>query len=468
MLTPGRSAYAAKIPPSDMDQGSAAPRGLGIGAMLASLSLVASYAALGINSIAAARIVGPDATGVVALSNQIVLITVFVAGIGLRTSLAAMVGAGEWSIRGAVTRVIPAGIALGLVGGACGLTLYEVLKDSALDGFSLSMAGVLMASLPTALLWWIVPALALGRERYEAYALLTISAPVAVMILSPIGAFVDESAGAVYGLGAGYLVGGSACVIWAVRFARQPESARGDDSGLRKALSIGARSWVNDLFQIVNLRPDLFILNAYVTIGATGVYSVAISLTSAGFILSQSLATVVLPRAAALHTLDLSESPILSERTAASAVRHAVLVSAAAVVALGMVLLFVPLVWGGGFDKAIEYGFILLPGVGLLGVGRVMVAAFTGRGHPYYALAVGLVSFPVTIAAYLLVIPDHGTLGAAIVSSGSYIAAALLAAALFFRSVHAPLRELLLPTRADIRDYQEFADRWRSRTLRAR
>jgi O-antigen/teichoic acid export membrane protein len=445
-----------------VDQERTAPRALGVGAVLASLSLAASYAALGINSIAAARIVGPDATGLVALSNQIVLITVFVAGIGLRTSLAAMVGAGHWSIRGAVRRVLPATLALGLVGGAAGLGLYFVLEDSALNGFSLSMAAVLMASLPAALLWWIVPALALGRERYEAYALLTISAPAAVMVFSPIGAIVDQGAGAVYGLGAGYIVGGSACAIWALRLASRPESALGEDEGLPQAISTGLRSWVNDLFQIVNLRPDLFILNAYATTAATGIYSVALAITSAGFILSQSLATVVLPRSAALHRLDVAgSSPLIGERAAASAVRHAVLVSLAAVAALAGLLLLVPLVWGSGFERTTYYGLILLPGVGLLGVGRVMVAAFTGRGHPHYALAVGRLSFPATLLAYLLVIPDSGTTGAAIVSSISYSMAALLAAALFFRSVHIPVREVLLPTRGDIRDYERFAKRLR-------
>ena len=48
------------------------PRDLGTGALLASASLAISYVAIGITSIAAARIVGPNGTGVVALSNQIV------------------------------------------------------------------------------------------------------------------------------------------------------------------------------------------------------------------------------------------------------------------------------------------------------------------------------------------------------------------------------------------------------------
>jgi O-antigen/teichoic acid export membrane protein len=436
--------------------------------MLASLSLVASYVALGVTSIAAARIVGAGATGVVALSNQIVLITLFVAGIGLRTSLATMVGGSRWSVRGAVAHVLPLAVGLGLVGGVAGLGLFSVLEDSALDGFTWPMAAALMASLPTALLWWIVPALALGRQRYEAYALLTISAPVAVMILSPVGALIDQTAGAVYGLAAGYVAGGSVCAAWAWLLARRPESGQGEHRGLPHAVWIGLRSWVNDLFQIVNLRPDLFILNAYATTAATGIYSVSLSITSAGFIISQSLATAVLPRSAALRDLDPADSRLVSERAAVSAVRHAVLVSIGAVIALATILLLVPLVWGGEFKRAIEYGLILLPGVGLLGVGRVMVAAFTGRGHPHFALAVGLLSFPATLVAYLLVIPEHGTTGAAIVSSISYVTAALLAALLFFRTVDTSVREVLVPTRADIRDYRRFAGRLRKTRLERR
>ena len=59
-------------------------------------------------------------------------------------------------------------------------------------------------------------------------------------------------------------------------------------------------------------------------------------------------------------------------------------------------------------------------------------------------------------------IPDFGTTGAAVVTSISYATAALLAAVLFFRTVHTSRREALVPTRADIRDYEAFARRLRS------
>ena len=53
---------------------------------------------------------------------------------------------------------------------------------------------------------------------------------------------------------------------------------------------------MNDLFQLVNVRPDLFILTAYYGISDTGVYAVTVSITSLVWIVSRPLASVVLPR----------------------------------------------------------------------------------------------------------------------------------------------------------------------------
>ena len=111
-----------------------------------------------------------------------------------------------------------------------------------------------------------------------------------------------------------------------------------------------------------------------------------------------------------------------------TAVRHSVLVSAAAAIAVVPILAIAPLVWGPDFDRTLTLGLIMLPGVALLGVGRVMVAAFTGEGAANEALLVGLICFPLTFVAFLLVIPDHGSTGAAVVSCCSYVAASALAA----------------------------------------
>ena len=88
-----------------------------------------------------------------------------------------------------------------------------------------------------------------------------------------------------------------------------------------------------------------------------------------------------------------------------------------------------------------------------------MVAAFTGAGAANEALFVGLVSFPLTFIAFLIVIPDHGSTGAAIVSCCSYIVASALAAYLFLRTPGHSVRSSLIPRADDLRDYARLARR---------
>jgi O-antigen/teichoic acid export membrane protein len=437
-------------------------RGLGIGAALASAGLIVSFAALGLNSIVVSRIQGPSGAGLVALSTQVIVIATFIAGIGMRTAVAYRVGAGLWSPRSAAHGALRASIALGLVGAAVGFAAYLLLRHSAMREFNPAMAASLVGALPFALVWWISPAVPLALERFEQYTLLTVAAPVAVLILCPVGAVVGGSTGTVVGFGAGFAVGGAACGAWTLAFARRRENAAGPAHSAWAAGGFGLRVWVNDLFQFINVRPDLFILSAYYGAGDTGVYAVAISITSLVWILSQPLASVVLPRTASMGGLSAAATAAASEPHV-SAVRHAVLVSILGVIGVVLVLTMAPLVWGPGFGSTPTIGLILVPGVALLGVARVMVAAFTGRGAANMALLVGLISFPATFVAFMLVIPDHGATGAAVVSCCSYIVVSLLSAVFFFRTTAVGAKAALVPHRRDLDDYVSLVRKLRSR-----
>jgi O-antigen/teichoic acid export membrane protein len=441
---------------------------MGVGALFASAGLIASFGVLGLNSIAVARIEGADGVGLVALSAQIVLVSAFLAGVGLRTSVAYRVSAGLWSPRSAVRGAIKASVLLGLGGAALGLVAYVLLRDSALSEFTPLMAACLLGALPFTLLWWILPAIPLAREQFEQYALLTFAAPVSVLLLCPLGAVLAGRTGTVEGFAAGYLVGGVVSAAWAIRFARTPEAGVGPEHRVRDAGGFGMRAWVNDLFQFINLRPDLFIVSAYVGVAEAGVYSVTISISSLVWILSQPLASVVLPQTAGMEAAGAGAEDGLSRESQTSAVRHAVVISALATIAVVPILLLAPLVWGDGFGDIPKLGLIMLPGVALLGVARVMVAAFTGRGAANHALLVGIVSFPLALIAFLVVVPEHGATGAAVVSCATYVVASLLAAVLFFRSSGVALRAALVPRRSDVGDYAELISRGRARVLELR
>jgi hypothetical protein len=93
-------------------------REIGSSAVLASVALAGSFAALGLNSISISRIEGADGAGLIALSTQFIFLATLVAGAGLRTSVTYRVGAGLWSAHSAVRGVLLAALILGSVGPA--------------------------------------------------------------------------------------------------------------------------------------------------------------------------------------------------------------------------------------------------------------------------------------------------------------------------------------------------------------
>src|SRR5829696_4820158 len=191
------------------------------GAVLASLALAASFAALGLNSISISRIEGASGAGLIALSTQFIFLATFVAGAGLRTSVTYRVGAGLWSPHSAVGGALAASLGLGILGAGLGMGAYGLMRGGALSEFSVVMAGSLMAALPFALAWWIVPAVPLACELFEQYALLTAAGPICVVLLCPALGLLAGKTGAVIGFAGGWVLGGLIATAWAVRYARR-------------------------------------------------------------------------------------------------------------------------------------------------------------------------------------------------------------------------------------------------------
>jgi O-antigen/teichoic acid export membrane protein len=123
----------------------------------------------------------------------------------------------------------------------------------------------------------------------------------------------------------------------------------------------------------------------------------------------------------------------------------------------------VPLLYGEKFHDSITLGFILLPGVLLLGIGKILSSAVAGRGYPRYALYVSAISMPLTLALYVALIPIFDARGAAVGSSISYGGTALLTFFFFRRVTRIGLREAFVPRAEDVADYGGLVRLARSR-----
>ena len=425
------------------------PRSLAPGAALAAGGQVAATVTAAVATVVVARLFGPEGVGAYAIAGAFLLLLTTFGTLGLESGIAYRVGSGLWAPRRAWGETQLAALVLGLAGAGLGIGA-ALLVPFAFRGVPLGLVVLLAFALPFALSWLYAAAVALASDRYEVAVLPSLVQALATLAgIGVLGAAFGV-AGAVAALA---LANVAAALVGAVTIPRRIGTGSGAARGLRAAGAFGLRTYGANALQFLSYRLDLFVLNAVAAGAVVGRYSVAVAVTSVVWLLPRALSTVLLPRVAALSAGGTEErtSRDLVER---KSVRHAVLLvgGSALVVAAGIVLL-VPLVFGREFAPAVGLALILLPGVALAGVASVLMATVVGRGRPGYSLAGALVSTPVTVALYLLVIPPFGARGAAVASTVSYTLSFVLSTYFFRRATGVRVAACLVPTRDELRDY---------------
>jgi len=433
-----------------------AGRHLATGASLNVVAQLVTIGAAGITSVAIARLLGPSGTGTLALAVTLVTLATTLFSLGLRAGIIYRISAGRWAPGEAAHAAQIAALALGGAGALLGLGFYALTSDTLLAGVTPAMALVTFAALPFALSWLFMAAVALSLERYEIYGAILVAQPLAGLALSVALAVAFGSLGAIVGLAASHVVAAAAAALLLRRDVPSAQGGGGSRQELRAAAAFGLKAWGSEVLQNLNYRLDLLVLNAFALRADVGVYSVALTVTGFAWILPSALQTVLFPRTARLESegAPTSGGRTQVELAAARGTRHSVLLLAPTAVVLALVLVVVvPLLYGPRFERTVQLGLILIPGTLALGMARVLVAVTSGRGHPIYSLYGRLIDMPVTAALYLLLIPAYGATGAAIGSTISYALTGAISLLFFLRVVRLPLRELFLPTRADVREY---------------
>jgi O-antigen/teichoic acid export membrane protein len=188
-----------------------------------------------------------------------------------------------------------------------------------------------------------------------------------------------------------------------------------------------------------------------------GLYSVAVSWAEGLFLLSNALSQVQRPDI-------VRASPGDAARRAAAICRAVLMLTvplAAGVVLLAPVLCTT--IFGEQFRGSIDDLRVLAPGAfGIVAI-KLLGSALTAQGKPgLESMAIG-VSFLVTVALDIALIPDHGGLGAALASTIAYSVGGLAVAVIFVRTLGGRLGDFV-PRAADL------ANLWRGfrRALRGR
>ena len=227
---------------------------------------------------------------------------------------------------------------------------------------------------------------------------------------------------------------------------------------LKDLFKYGFLNQTGHFVQFFNLRLSYYLLDYYIDEGRVGVFSNAVSLAEAIWIISNSIALVQYARIAN------ADDRAYAQRLTLNLGKICLAISALAVVVL--VLLpssFYAFVFGPQFSEVAGILRWLAPGVLLYCIFLILGHYYSGIGRYQmntYAALCGLVA---TFAFGFTLIPRYDVVGAALTSSLSYIVNAIFLLCFFIKESDFKWKDFIL-TRNEVKEYfkeikEEFLNR---------
>ena len=170
--------------------------------------------------------------------------------------------------------------------------------------------------------------------------------------------------------------------------------------------------------QLLSNRLSFYVLDHFYADGRkeVGIYSVAVSVSEALWLISQSASLVLYGRISNANDIRYSR------RLTISLIK---IVFAVTFVCTGILLCFPSaffiFIFGEGFGEVRSILFPLSAGIIFLTIAIILSTYFVGNGKPQVCVLASSIGLGVTIVLGFLLIPTYGMIGAAITASASYI-----------------------------------------------
>jgi O-antigen/teichoic acid export membrane protein len=207
---------------------------------------------------------------------------------------------------------------------------------------------------------------------------------------------------------------------------------------LRQILKYGFYVQFAMLVQTLNYRFSFYILDHEAGKSAVGIFSVAVAMADACWLVARSIALVQYARIA--NTANQDYARLLSLRLAKFSF------SATTLIVLLLILLpasFYQFVFGNSFGEVRYLMLITSPGIAFFGFTMMASHYFAGIGKHYFNTLTSFAGFVVTVVLSYLLIPRYHLTGAAITSCCSYLVTGGFLLYIFKKHSNFKVRELI-------------------------
>lgn len=434
---------------SEGPQGPESPAPVRIGSTSA-YQFAAQIVALGVNfvvSVLIARTLGPEGKGQLSVLQQVPGVLAIALNFGLAYSNFYFVG----------RRKQPAGEALGnsilaaLVGGVVGVPIVWLLTIGPLAVVpDLPVSGAIVAAvlLPVTLVASFAVSVGNGLGLLKKASLANmISTGLTLLLVLIAYAFDRLDVSAVLAISVITGLASMGFVVAAMRTQLGRLSVR--IAAFRESAKYSVKSYLGNLAGYLNYRLDIILVGYLAGAASVGVYSIAVTFAELMWYVPNALATSILSKSMGLEG---SEGPELTARTSRITSLLMTLVCLTAAVLISPV---VHVFYGPEFAPAVHPFLILLPGVWLVGIGKIASGHLAAHGHLFPGIST--ISAALNLAANLLLIPGMGAPGAALASTLSYVLVGGWVLIIFRRLTGIDTRRMIIPDREDLQAVKQSA-----------
>jgi O-antigen/teichoic acid export membrane protein len=293
-------------------------------------------------------------------------------------------------------------------------------------------------STPVVLLGMLLSSSSAALERWRAVVAIN-AIPFAVVFVSVVALFIAGKL-TVATAAAANIAGALLAIIPGLPLLIRAHRLRFRFSLMREGVSFGFKGWVGGLALLANLRLDQFIMITAVAPHELGLYAVAATIAGASGLATGALAPPLATRVASGQTHLIAQAV----RITLSATLG---LNAALALATPVVL---SVLFGPPFTGAIPMALILLAAQVCFSGASVLGTATGADGAPLIPSIAEGIALVVTVGGLALTLKPLGGVGAAIVSFAAYSSSFSFQLFMARRRTGIPLREFLVPTRADL------------------
>jgi len=403
-----------------------------------------------VSGVLTARFLGADGRGVVAAVSTWTLTLTWASNLKFADGMIFLQGRGADQ-----RRVLGTTLTMAPVLGVLGVGIAQFLVPvgfAAQDDETQLIARIFLCAIPVVLTTEAMWAMLMARHRFRFLGVVRITQP-ATYVLTLLTLLGLDRFTPVTVLSAQVASYGVALTVAVIGLVAEGIT-RGDRRLARASLGYGFRM---QGISLSALRLDSLVLPAFVSASQIGYYSIAVNVSSMVVSLFGSVAMVIFPLTAAGHG---PAARVALER----GLRINLVGGGLAILAIAATAPWViPFVYGDEFSAAVPALWLMLPGIVLFSASMALMATLQGLGAPGWASVAHVGGTIVLLVGLVLLVPRHGILGAAIMSTVGYTTVFVLGERLVARHIGLSVRAVLSPG-----ELRRDMDWLRSRLLRAR